>query len=356
MKDLGRFGIAAAVLLTIGMTMIMGNCASTPPITDAMGRTLPGSVARLERVELNGRREWISLRGISADKPLLLFLAGGPGGSELTVVRRTLPALEDHFLVVSWDQPGAGKSFRAVPHEDLSLETYLEDTHALVELLCARFGREKVYIWGESWGSALGLLYAQAHPERVKMFFGTGQMVAFLENDLECYALAVDWLRSKGDVKKAEKLERQGPPPYPRGRGTAGKLAAFLMETTAYMREERGIRTGGDTIAEIFSSEYTLGDRVNWVRGLFETLDHFYPTLWEVDLRERIPRLEVPVVFLLGRHDVNASIPLFLDFYDGLEAPFKTAVWFERSGHTPYSSESGRFVEELVRWSRRSDL
>ena len=88
--------------------------AATPPITDAQGNLVPGSIASLEKVDLNGSEQWISIRGKDMNKPVLLFLSGGPGGSQLVTARRALAGLEDHFVVVGWDQPGAGKSFDAV--------------------------------------------------------------------------------------------------------------------------------------------------------------------------------------------------------------------------------------------------
>ncbi len=348
MIKLNRFRpiiLAAAAAMLAGLLL---GCASTPPIKDAKGKVIPGSIASLERVELNGRTEWITIRGRDETKPLLLFLAGGPGGSELSTVRSTLGGLEDHFVVIVWDQPGAGKSYRALRHSEITPETYIEDAGALLEMLCERFDREKVYLVGESWGSALGVLVAERHPERIEALFGTGQMVAFLENDLQCYRLAVKWARERGDEKKLRRLEKQGPPPY-YGRGTARKEAAFLMDTFAYMRDVKGVRTGGDTIRDIFSPEYTLIDKINWIRGLMKTLDEVYPKLWNLDLRISAPRLEVPVYFLIGRHDVNASIPLLESYYALLEAPKKEIVWFERSGHTPWSSEPDRFVAEVVK-------
>ncbi|MFQ3664080.1 MAG: hypothetical protein SNJ69_17030 [Chloroflexaceae bacterium] len=83
----------------------------TLPILGADGKPLSGSIATLERVTLNGSQQWISIRGKDTRKPVLLFLAGGPGGSQLATARFALGGLEDHFVVVNWDQPGAGKSF-----------------------------------------------------------------------------------------------------------------------------------------------------------------------------------------------------------------------------------------------------
>ena len=55
--------------------------AATPPIMDVNGEPLPNSIASLEKVNLNGSEQWITIRGQDMDKPILLNLGmGGPGG------------------------------------------------------------------------------------------------------------------------------------------------------------------------------------------------------------------------------------------------------------------------------------
>lgn len=73
-----------------------------------------------------------------------------------------------------------------------------------------------------------------------------------------------------------------------------------------------------------------------------------YPQLWEVDFRKQATNLDVPVYFLIGRHDINAPTVLTEQYYDLLQAPHKEIIWFEQSGHTPWVSESGLFVQEVV--------
>jgi hypothetical protein len=45
-----------------------------PPILGADGNPLPGSIAVMEKVELNGSQQWITIRGKNVDNPVLLFL------------------------------------------------------------------------------------------------------------------------------------------------------------------------------------------------------------------------------------------------------------------------------------------
>jgi pimeloyl-ACP methyl ester carboxylesterase len=87
---------------------------------------------------------------------------------------------------------------------------------------------------------------------------------------------------------------------------------------------------------------------VNWARGVLDTLGIVYPQLWDIDFRESAAKLDVPVYFLVGRHDVNAPGSLLEDYYNILEAPHKEIVWFEHSGHTPWVSEADRFVEVMA--------
>jgi len=68
------------------------------------------SIAVLEKVTLGGSEQWITIRGKNRNNPVLLFLAGGPGGTQLAATREQLKKLEENFVIVNWDQPGAGKS------------------------------------------------------------------------------------------------------------------------------------------------------------------------------------------------------------------------------------------------------
>lgn len=341
-------GLGGMILVSLLAVVFSQAYAFTPPITDADENVIPGSIAVLEKVDLNGSQQWISIRGKDMDKPVLLFLAGGPGGSQLVTERRALGALEDHFVVVNWEQPGAGKSFDAVDRSKLSPDRYVADGIALTQYLRQRFGEEKIYLLGESWGSVVGVWMVQRNPELFHAFIGTGQMVAFLETDLMCYDFVLDLMERRGDTKKVEQLKQQGSPPY-YGKGVALKEAAFLTETYSYMNADPNINDDGfNTFQDLAGSEYGLYDKVNWFRGALETMDVVYPQLWEVDFRKQATQLDVPVYFLLGRHDVNAPPVLAEEYFELLEAPHKELIWFERSGHNPWVTESTLFVDVVV--------
>jgi hypothetical protein len=91
-------GFVAIALLAILASQVF---ASTPLILDAIGKPIPNSIAVLEKVKLGGAEEWITIRGKDSRNPVLLFLAGGPGGSQLVLEQRALAGLEDRFVVVN---------------------------------------------------------------------------------------------------------------------------------------------------------------------------------------------------------------------------------------------------------------
>ena len=83
---------SVAVLTTLGLlalTVALARPARTDPIVDADGNRVPGSIAELTTVEVDGHDLAMMIRGHSVDNPVLLFLAGGPGGTELGAMRTT---------------------------------------------------------------------------------------------------------------------------------------------------------------------------------------------------------------------------------------------------------------------------
>ena len=100
--------------------------------------------------------------GNPAGKPAIV-LHGGPGSGCTPGARRYFdPAA---YRIVLFDQRGCGRSrpHASDPAVDLSINT----THHLladVELLRRHLGIERWLVFGGSWGSTLGLAYAERHP------------------------------------------------------------------------------------------------------------------------------------------------------------------------------------------------
>jgi proline iminopeptidase len=91
-----------------------------------------------------------------------VFLHGGPGGGLEPEYRRYFDP--EAYHVVLFDQRGAGRS---TPHADLR-ENTTWDLVSDMERLREHLGISSWVVLGGSWGSTLGLAYAETHPERVE--------------------------------------------------------------------------------------------------------------------------------------------------------------------------------------------
>jgi pimeloyl-ACP methyl ester carboxylesterase len=98
----------------------------------------------------------ITIRGKNMHNTVLLYLNGGPGGGGFPWTSMAPGPVEDHFVVVNWDQPNTGKSYGDVPLAQLTPQRYVSDAHALTQILRTRFHEEKIYVLGDSRGTIQG--------------------------------------------------------------------------------------------------------------------------------------------------------------------------------------------------------
>ena len=117
---------------------------------------------------------YYELSGNSEGKPVF-FLHGGPGGSSSPYMRRFCDP--DKFLMVLSDQRGAGKSKPYGEIKENKTQNLVED----IERLRKHLKLEKIILFGGSWGTTLGLAYAEAYPENVSGMVLRGVFMATKE-------------------------------------------------------------------------------------------------------------------------------------------------------------------------------
>ena len=329
--------------------------AYTASILDTEGRLLPRSVATLEQLWIGGVKQGVLVRGQNVSNPVLLYLHGGPGTSELGMLRQhNMPTLEKHFTVAVWDQRGAGISFAAgKPESGMTVEQFIADTHEVTLVLCERFQQPKIYLVGHSWGSMLGMVTVQRHPERYHAYIGVGQVVDMREGERISFDWTLAQARKAGNGRAMARLQAMGPPPY------LGQFRRKLMLQRRLLGkfggEVHGNPRGGmpTMLRGVWAaSEYSWQDRINVFRGVFANMRSMWPQIIDIDLRELAPEIHVPVVFLEGRFDFEALSMLAEAYFQQLRAPNKTWIWFEKSAHFPNTEEAEKFnrffIERLV--------
>ena len=108
----------------------------------------------------NVHQLWVSEYGNPSGVPAV-FLHGGPGsGCESYHPRFFDP---EKYRIILFDQRGSGRS---KPHASLQ-ENTTQHLVSDIEKLREELGIKKWVVFGGSWGSTLGLAYAETYPEKV---------------------------------------------------------------------------------------------------------------------------------------------------------------------------------------------
>ncbi len=137
------------------------------------------AIAELCAIPINGVKQWLLIRGVDKRKPVLLFVHGGPGSAHIAILRNYQMELEKHFVVVQWDQRGAGLSgLEPIDDTTYNKEQFVADGLKVTQYLRERFGQDRIFLVGHSWGSALGYIMAVRHPEYYRAFAGSGSDVS----------------------------------------------------------------------------------------------------------------------------------------------------------------------------------
>lgn len=301
-----------------------------------------------EEVILNGDRQNIRIRAAKEGLPVILFLHGGPGVCDRHFVLKNQSRLAEKYTMVCWDQRGSGKSYSPkIQEEALSVETYVDDAEALIDLLCARFHTEKVILSAHSWGTVLGTKLAVRCPEKIAAYVAQGMFIDGSENELESYLFCVREAERTGNKRAIKQLAGIRPE---KGRYPSDKA---MMIQRNYLS-----KFGGGTYKKreglfrslllplLRSPEYKLRDIPKYAKGGL----YLSKTLWNDVVAvsfQNISSLSVPLIVTQGAHDYNTPTKIAEEWFSQVQAPFKKWITFEESAHSPIFEEPEKWGGEV---------
>jgi pimeloyl-ACP methyl ester carboxylesterase len=302
-------------------------------------------------VEIRKVEQWISVRG-NDSAPVLVFLHGGPGGSEFGPRRKFLRKLEELFRLVEWEQRGAGRSYRG--DEVLTFDELVADGREVVEWACRELDVERVVLVGHSFGTVLGVRITQELPARISAYVGTGQVTRWAAQEERGYEWALSEARRRGHTKALRSLTRLGPPidgMYAMGvrgveieRRWVGSLGGVTSDPAFLFRWVASIYTCFD---------YPLSAKVRYLAAMRRSMALLWPELVRrIDLVRDATSLDVPVHLFAGRTDHLTPVELMEDWLAVLDAPSKRLEIVEDAGHLNLYERPARFIEFLEPLSR----
>ena len=291
-------------------------------------------------VPINGIDQWVTIKG-DRQKPVILFLHGGPGSPLSPYADSIFKGWEEEFILVQWDQRGSGKTFgRYAPAElspaylkenPLTISRMTDDGIALAQYILSRLGKQKIILFGTSWGSVLGVQMAQRRPDLFSAYIGHSQVVPFSENLEHAYSSVYHLAKLNEDQQSLATLERIGKPPYDTAR-VAGQLFRIIKKyerlrstpapehwfqmAPAYDNEkDNQHRADGDD----YSFVNYVGDKRLGVRPM----KHPDSSL----------TFRLPVYFIQGEEDILTPKEITRKYFDSIQSPVKDYRLLPQAAH-----------------------
>lgn len=309
-----RFSLAACVLTVAVVCGCIQASASAERVEEA------------GFINIGGIDQWVTIRG-DDNHPLLLLLHGGPGDVQSTFIS-SYEIYEEDYLLVQWDQRGAGRTFAASGAADITLENQIADGIELAGLLRKRFPEQPLVLFGHSWGSIVATGMALQRPDLFQAYVGTGQVAAWADTVQFQFDFLKQRYQEYGNSEGLAALEAIGTPD-PRD---VAQYFSFSRDLRQYMHPShvqwfadmrRLAKENGETEATL----KTISDGMNASGAALLS------TLVTIDLPATASAFELSYFVIQGRHDVSAPTPLAEAYFAKVSAPRKQMVILEDAGH-----------------------
>lgn len=313
-------------------------------------------IEELERIRINNSDQWVLVRGKTADAPLLIHVQAGPG---LPIIPEAGPMekmlhLEDHYLVVYWDQRGCGKSFsNRIDPQSINLSQLSDDLISCTRYLVGKYKKQNASVVGYSIGATTSLMAAVKRAELFNTLFVVGTDIDIPAANIHAIDFAVKRATERNNKKMVKRLsELQGVP----------IIEAKRFQKRAKILTDLGGISRRSTYAElVFSSiknmllckSYTLTDIRKTIRGMEFCQNALLPELDTLNLFNVVTAVDLPVHFIHGRLDGISPYGVAQSFYNGLQAKQKEFTTFDNSAHMPHYDEPEKFAEILIAHARR---
>jgi pimeloyl-ACP methyl ester carboxylesterase len=290
---------------------------------------------------IGGIEQWVTIRGDDRRNPVLLFLHGGPSDVQSPFVATYAPYEKD-FVLVQWDQRGAGQTFAKNGAAGLTLEKLVADGIDLAEQLGKRFPRAPLILFGHSWGTIIATGMAQQRPELFTAYVGTGQVTAW--DDLVQFQFDFLKQRYKEQDNRAAlaDLEAIGTPDP--------------KNVQEYFRFSRPIRQNlnpSDTawlagMRDAFNASGGTEEARQAIQGGGAASG---PALIGASVATDLPatatRFTIPYYVIQGRHDLFSPTLLAEAYFNKVSAPKKRLMIIEDAGHFALATHQPEVITAL---------
>ena len=292
----------------------------------------------------------VLVQGNMESDVLVIFLHGGPGGNATTAAY--LPVFQElgqNYMMAYWDQRGSGLSQGNPYQSSYTLESFVADLDFLVETCNQRYNEPKIFLYGTSWGGALGCAYLSTDTLQNKitgfinmdsghnLLEGLPLSVNFVENyadsmirlneDSSYWKEVYDWCYSEPDMTIPENYFT---------------YAEYLRNTNATRMDDRPVENAAIALDDILNSYMSF--------SMFFSGQHVAHNfnILELNLSPDLHNITIPTLILWGRHDGVNTIEMGYDAFNNIASEDKSMHILENSAHVGYLEEKEAFKTAFV--------
>lgn len=347
-------GSILAGLAVVFMAVLPPSLGKVPQFKDAHGNVLPGSIAERVYHKIDGAEIGMYILGKDKTKPVLLVCGGGPGISQYLLEYMYPSVLPDKFVVCYFDYRGTGISYEKVDTQTITMDRYMADALAITEYLKERFGQEKIYIMGHSFGSAVALKMVDAYPENYKAYLAVSQACCQRESEYLAFDYMKEQYKAQGNTKMVKKMEqyhiRESEEDYKKYKHAGLRDKAMHELGVGTTRDMDSVITG-ILLPSLRCRTLTIPQRIKLWLGKMQS-DDFAVGLSEFNAFEEIKSIQIPIYFFAGEYDYTCCESLQRKYYECIEAPEKEYYLYEDCAHSPVyedSEKTSEILDEILR-------
>ena len=303
----------------------------------------------------NYTEEYVSINGIlqyflhypSTQEEVVTMLHGGPGIPN-SYTGYYIKPYWDFCNVVYYDQRGSGKTQiknNSKP-EDLNWDALIEDLRQTIAYIKKKYQTNRVILAGHSFGSMLGIQYILKYPRDVIAYIGYGQVTNATNQDRNWYKHLNKTIEKQGrkkDIKKLKTVNCNFPNLSKKEFTEATLVLSRLEQKYGYVNNDfmtiyrrSPIMTFKDGLL------FITGEKLN--KKLIEEVSPQY------NIEDTIS-YNIPIFYILGRHDEWTSSTIAAEYYEKITAPQKGLYWIENAGHMTDTDNPKAFciaVKEII--------
>ena len=307
-------------------------------------------------IDIDGMKQYIQIRGENTENPVMIFIHGGPASPMGYVSAYYQKELESELTIINYDQRGCGRTYYANDCDaNSNIGLLVDDLNSIVEYAKKRFGKNNVIIAGHSWGTVIGSIYVQKHPENVSCYIGISQITSLYENKLNAAKTALEKDAIKGTedeqkltnlINKMSKVKEYDDMPL----DDLGQLVSITSKYIACEGEMSGL---SQMITGITSPDMNFND-MKWFLSQMDT-EKFFAQNKEImeyaffgfDIDMLSKNYNVPVYYIVGKGDYAVCQKDIETYYESIEAPDKAFYWIENAGHSMFMDNPKLYCDTI---------